>query len=99
MNSSRAFWITTTVAFVLTWFVFVPYLVRNEVVDLTAPVAADDRFTDWRGWNMTNDHAKEQCMKAVYIAGSKVAAKHHTAPLDTPDRIYMQCMHAHKVIV
>lgn len=97
--NSRWFWLMTTAAFVLTWFVFIPYLASSQVVDLTAPVASADHFTGWRGWNMTNDQANAECMKAVYIAASKIAAKHHTAPLDTPDRIYMQCMHDHKVIV
>ena len=99
MNSGRAFWIMSTVAFVLTWFVFIPYLVSKPVVDLTAPMAATDHFTDWRGFNMTNDEARARCMVAVYIAGSKVAAKHHTAPIESPDMIYLTCMHAHKVMV
>lgn len=89
----------TTIAFVLTWFVFIPYLASGPYVDVTAPMASADRFTDWRGFNMTNDQARAECMIAVYIAGSKVAAKHASAPLDTPDRIYLQCMHDHKVLV
>lgn len=99
MKETRAFWIFTTVAFVLTWFVFIPYLASNPRIDLTAPVATSDHFTDSRGLSGTVEMATEKCMIAVYIAGSKVAAKHHTAPLDKPDRIYMQCMHDHKVIV
>lgn len=37
MKSSRYFWLLSTVAFVLTWFVVIPYLASNPKVDLTAP--------------------------------------------------------------
>lgn len=97
--NSRWFWLMTTAAFVLTWFVFVPYLVSSPYVDLTAPMAYMERLTDNRGFSMTNDEARKRCLVAVYIAAMRVAAKHHEAPLDTPDRIYLQCMHDHKVLV
>ena len=90
--NSRGLWIFATAAFVLVWFVFIPYLASNPQVDLTAPAARADHFTDSRGLTLTTEKANEQCVVAVYIAASKVAAKHTSAPLDTPDRIYMQCM-------
>ena len=97
--NSRGFWLLTTAAFVPTWFVFIPYLASNPHIDLTAPLAATDHFTDSRGLVMTVEKANEQCMIAVYIAASKVAAKHATAPLETPESIYMQCMHAAGVLI
>jgi hypothetical protein len=93
--NSRAFWIMTTAAFVLTWFVFIPYLASNPHIDLTETMAesgAKDRFTGSRGLTMTTDQANEGCMIAVYIAASKVAANHPSAPTDSPDMIYMRCM-------
>lgn len=99
MKSSRYFWLLSTIAFVLTWFVVIPYLASNPRIDLTAPVAAADHFTDNRGLTMTVDKASQECLVAVYIAGSKVAAKHASAPLDTPDRIYLQCMFEQGVLI
>ena len=105
---NRFLWGMATSFFVILWFVVVPYLASRPDVDLTVMIGGDgrsvfesftDHFTDWRGWNMTNDEAKAQCMKAVYIAGRKVLAKHHTAPLESPDMIFLTCMHAHKVMV
>lgn len=94
----KYFWHSATAFFVILWFVIIPYLASNPRIDLTAPVAAADHFTDSRGLTNTTDHATERCMIFVYIAGSKVAAKHATAPIDTPDRIYMQCMFDHGAV-
>lgn len=37
MKETRVFWVFATVAFVLVWFVFIPYLASNPRVVLTAP--------------------------------------------------------------
>lgn len=90
--NSRLFWLIATVAFILMWFVFMPYLASLEGLVETRRVSVEDHFTDSRGLSHSVRQADGACMAAVYAGGSKVAAQHASAPLDTPDRIYMQCM-------
>jgi hypothetical protein len=51
-----------------------------------------DRFTDEFGLIQSHDQAAWECYWMVIIAGKKVAAKHSSAPLDSPERIYNECM-------
>lgn len=101
---NRFLWGIATSLFVILWLVVVPYLASKPHIDLTLMatrehVSEPDHFTDSRGLTYATERATERCMLAVYIAGKKVAAKHHTAPLDGPYRIYMQCMFSHGVMI
>lgn len=68
-------------SFVLVWFIVLPQVATSEGI---APLAVSgDRWHDQAAW---------ECYWAVMIAGKKVAAKHASAPLDPPERIYALCM-------
>lgn len=102
--NSRGFWIMTTLAFMLTWFVYIPYLASGRVIDLTAPVAKHepqrtDHFTDSRGLTSATEAADITCKKFIYAFGMRLAAMKIQPPAGMPDRLYAQCMHDHKVMV
>jgi hypothetical protein len=77
-------------SFVLVWFIVLPQVATSEGI---APLAVSgDRFTDEFGLVQWHDQAAWECYWAVMIAGKKVAAKHHSAPLASPQHIYNECM-------
>jgi hypothetical protein len=78
-------------SFVLVWFIVLPQVATSE--GTAPPLAVSvDRFTDEYGLVQWHDQAAWECYWMVMIAGKKVAARHHSAPLDPPERIYALCM-------
>jgi hypothetical protein len=77
-------------SFVLVWFIVLPQVATSEGI---APLeVSGDRFTDEYGLVQWHDQAAWECYWMEMIAGKKVAAKHASAPLDPPARIYARCM-------
>lgn len=91
MKHTRGFW-TFATGLLLTVFLAIHYLLVDPTASMAATFASAEIFSGSRGLTMTTDQANETCMIAVYIAASKVAAKHASAPTESPDMIYMRCM-------